>query len=281
MEIPNREKKGKRRLLMHIRKVMNFKRFFPILVLGLFLWYNLALGQSSDIMEDYTQNISGSDLEIEMVAIPAGEFLMGSPENESNRLEDEGPVHAVKIDAFWMSKYEITWDLYKLFLQRDTDDVGSKKLKKGVDIEIDATSGATVISNKKGKDVDLDIDAISGATLPYVDMSLGMGTGENLPVGNVTQLAASKFCQWLSAKTGHFYRLPTEAEWEYAARAGSQSAYHFGDDLDKLDDYAWYYENSDGSYKPVGTKLPNKWGLYDMHGNVAEWTLDAYTDNGY
>src|SRR5690554_1734720 len=113
---------------MHIRKAMISKSFLPILVLGLSLLSNLAVGQSSDILENYTQNIQGSDLKIEMVAIPAGEFLMGSPENETARLEDEGPVHAVKIDAFWMSKYEITWDLYKLFLQRDTDDVSSGKV---------------------------------------------------------------------------------------------------------------------------------------------------------
>ena len=107
-------------------------------------------------------------------------------------------------------------------------------------------------------------------------MSLGMGTSKGLPVGNVTQYAASQFCKWLSAKTGHFYRLPTEAEWEYSARAGSSTAYYFGDDPKMIEQYAWSFENSEDSYHPVGQKKPNAWGLYDMHGNVAEWTLDQY-----
>jgi formylglycine-generating enzyme required for sulfatase activity len=103
-----------------------------------------------------------------------------------------------------------------------------------------------------------------------------MGTSAGLPVGNVTQFAASQFCKWLSAKTGHFYRLPTEAEWEYFARAGTSTAYHFGDDPKDLEVYAWYYGNSEGTYHPVGKKQPNPWGLYDIYGNVAEWTLDQY-----
>ena len=81
--------------------------------------------------------------------------------------------------------------------------------------------------------------------------------------------------------TGHFYRLPTEAEWEYACRAGSNEAYSFGNDTTDLDQYAWYESNSDDKYQPVGTKKPNQWDLYDMHGNVAEWTLDQYLPTAY
>lgn len=112
-------------------------------------------------------------------------------------------------------------------------------------------------------------------------MSLGMGKGEGLPVSNVTQIAASRFCEWLSAKTGHFYRLPTEAEWEYAARAGTKTTYSFGDNIEALTDYAWFDKNSDASYHKVGQKRPNPWGLYDMYGNVAEWTLDQYFPETY
>jgi formylglycine-generating enzyme required for sulfatase activity len=81
--------------------------------------------------------------------------------------------------------------------------------------------------------------------------------------------------------TGNFYRLPTEAEWEYACRAGSSDAFSFGEDLEVLDDYAWYSSNSNDKYQLVGTKKPNAWGLYDMHGNVAEWTLDQYLPIAY
>lgn len=227
--------------------------------LSLFLSCSLGFSQAQEL-EDYTQEIGGTDLEIEMLAIPGGTFMMGSPENEELRYEDEGPVHEVKIDAFWMAKYEVTWELYNLFVNRSIDDK---------------------VSPNKGNDVALAVDAVSGATIPYVDMSLGMGTGSGLPAGNMTAYAASKFCEWLSAKTGHFYRLPTEAEWEYAARAGSTTAYHFGDDPEKLGEYAWYYENSDGRYHEVGQKEPNPWGLHDMYGNVAEWTLDQYLPEIY
>ena len=213
-----------------------------------------------EIQQPYKQLIPGTDENVEMVFIPGGTFTMGSPKSEKNHFGDEGPQHEIEIAPFWMGKYEITWDLYELFVAR----------------EIDAKKPATV----EGKEVDLDVDAVSGATQPYTDMSFGMGI-EGYPAICMTQLSAVKFCQWLSAMTGNFYRLPTEAEWEYACRAGTKTAYSFGDDPVDLDIYAWYHENSGGTYQKVGQKKPNPWGLHDMHGNVSEWTLDQYIPTVY
>lgn len=208
----------------------------------------------------YIQNIPGTPEVIEMAFIPGGTFSMGSPKSEQGHFGDEGPQHLVEVDSFWMGKFEITWDLYELFISRG----------------IDKKRPATV----SGKEVDIDVAAVSGATQPYTEMSFGMGV-EGYPAICMTQLAAVKFCEWLSAMTGNFYRLPTEAEWEYACRAGTKTAYSFGDNPSYLDIYAWHEGNSGGAYHKVGQKEPNPWGLYDMHGNVSEWTLDQYVPTVY
>lgn len=216
----------------------------------------------------YIQKLGGSDLQLHMVPIPSGSFTMGSAAHETGHRSEESPTRLLEVAAFWMSEKEITWELYQQYLNRPR---GPSAAPPEADYT-DARSGETV---------KIETDAVSGATVPYVDMSLGMGTGPGLPVGNVTRKAAARFCQWLSAQTGHFYRLPTEAEWEYAARAGSADPYFFGTETDSLDAYAWYGGNSGGRYREVGTKKPNPWGLYDILGNVAEWTLDTYDPAGY
>ncbi|MBF9255484.1 formylglycine-generating enzyme family protein [Pontibacter sp. 172403-2] len=204
----------------------------------------------------YTQDISGMNLKFDMVAIPGGEFKMGSPADEQGRNQDEGPQHTVKLSPFWMSKYEITWDLFEPFLYRDYE----------------ATQSTGAISP--------EVDAVARPTKPYLDMTFGMGK-EGHPAVGMTQYAAIQFCKWLYARTGVFYRLPTEAEWEYACRAGTTTAYSFGDAPSELDAYAWFKANSNEKTHPAGTKKPNAWGLYDMHGNVAEWTIDQYIPDFY
>jgi formylglycine-generating enzyme required for sulfatase activity len=206
-------------------------------------------------MNGYTNFIPGTTVKYSMVPIPGGEFLMGSPAGEKGRREDEGPQHKVKIPPFWMGQFEVTWNEYELFMYPDQE------------------KALTVETNNPY--LDKVSDAVSRPTKPYVEMSFGMGKGD-YPAISMTHHAASKYCQWLSAKTGHFYRLPTEAEWEYAARAGSTTAYFFGDDPARLKEFAWTAHNSDFKYQKVGRKKANPWGLFDIYGNVLEWCLDQY-----
>ena len=207
-------------------------------------------------MKAYTNTIPGSQVSYGMVPIPSGEFVMGSPAKEAGRQADEGPQHKVKISPFWMGRCEVTWGEFEMFMFPDEE----RKFKDTIPTD---------------PYVDKISDAVSRPTKPYVEMSFGMGK-DGFPAISMTQHAANKYCEWLSGKTGHFYRLPTEAEWEYACRAGTTTAYSFGDDPSVLGDYAWYGKNSDFKYQKVGRKKPNPWGLYDMHGNVAEWCLDQY-----
>ena len=234
------------------------KQFF-YLFSTVFLCFN-AVAQDANF-KNYTQKIGGSPQVYDMVAIPGGEFLMGSPASEKGRRPDEGPQHKVKIEPFWMGKTEVIWDIYDLY--------AFKNMEK----EMAARHPDPDKSVQK-------TDASTRPSPPYVDMSFGMGRS-GYPAINMTQYAAIHFCKWLYEKTGIFYRLPTEAEWEYACRAGSKTAYSFGADDAKIDEYAWYRKNSDAAYKKIGQKKPNAFGLHDMHGNVMEWTLDQYIPDYY
>lgn len=212
-------------------------------------------------MKPYKQAIPGTEVSFEMVAIPGGEFLLGSPESEAKRNPDEGPQVKVKIEPFWMGKYEVTWNEYDIW-----------------SFNLDIQRRKTL--NLQPTALDPKADAVTRPTKPYTDMTFGMGH-DGYPAICMTQHAAKTYCEWLSEKTGQYYRLPTEAEWEYACRAGSKTAYFFGDDPAKLDEYAWHFGNSDEKYHPIGKKKPNPWGLYDIHGNVSELCLDQYDENRY
>jgi formylglycine-generating enzyme required for sulfatase activity len=206
---------------------------------------------------DYTGKIPKTGVPYKMVAIAGGQFLLGSPDTEPGRRRNEGPPSRVKVSPFWLGKYEVTWDEFEPFMITTIE-----RFKNGVRKDFDPA-------------VHTDVDAVSGPTAPYADMSFGMGR-LGYPAICMTQHAANKYCQWLSAQTGHFYRLPTEAEWEYACRAGTTSAYSFGEDPVELSDYGWYIDNSEEKSQKVGQKKPNAWGLHDMHGNVMEWTADQF-----
>jgi formylglycine-generating enzyme required for sulfatase activity len=169
----------------------------------------------------------------DMVLIPAGEFIMGSPDGEG--YDDEHPQHAVFVDSFYLGKYEVTFEQYDLFCEQ------------------------------------------TGRSKPY---DHGWGRGKR-PVMNVSWDDAAAFCDWLSERSGERYRLPTEAEWEYACRAGTTTQFSFGDSARDLDFYAWHRGNAGRRTHPVGTLIANPWGLHDMYGNVWEWCSDWYGKSYY
>lgn len=221
--------------------------------LFLLVFFILGLFQDDSNFEPYTQKIPGTEVQFNLVPIPEGSFEMGS---DSSPFADEKPAHSIKIDAFWMGTHEITWDIFELFLDKN--------------YELAMTE----------EPISELVDGLSRPSIPYLDMTFGMGK-EGKPAVGMTQYGAIQFCHWLYLKTGIFYRLPTEAEWEYAARAGTESKYFFGADPELLKEYAWIAENTSESTQKVGQKKPNPWGLYDIYGNVMEWTSDQYDPDFY
>jgi formylglycine-generating enzyme len=215
-------------------------------------------------MVPYTMTIPGTEVQYEMIPVPGGTFMMGSPPSEEGRQPYEGPQFEVAVKPFWMGKCEVTWAEYKQYmaLYGIFKDFQTRRIRPVTD--------------------DNEIDAVTAPTELYdPSYTFPFGEDDRLPAVTMTQYAARQYTKWLSGITGNFYRLPSEAEWEYACRAGTETAYSFGDDPDDLDDYAWYYDNSDEQPHPVGQKKPNPWGLYDMHGNVAELVLDQLLEDGY
>ena len=220
-----------------------------------------AIAATPEEMKAYSEPLMHTTFKLDMLPVKGGKFVMGSPDAETGRRDDEGPMHEVELSPFWMSKYEITWNQYEVWSDR-----------------VDSLRRAAY--GKPTTPRDKLADSVTRPTPPYTDMSFGMGR-ENNPAICMTQHSARMFCTWLSAKTGRYYRLPTEAEWEYVCRAGTTTMYSFGDDPSQIGEYAWYTDNSEGIYHPVGKKKPNPWGFYDMHGNVAEWVLDQYVPDTY
>ncbi len=179
---------------------------------------------------------------LDMVAIEGGSFLMGSPEDESERRSNE-TRHRVNVSAFRMGRTSVTKAQYREVMELDEAPGPGGDDQPVTEVSwFDATAFCNRLSEREGLP-------------PYYRIE-----GEEV--------------SWIEDAGG--YRLPTEAEWEYAARAGSTGRWSFGDDESELGRHAWFYENSDLEAHPVATREPNPWGLHDMHGNVWEWCWDVY-----
>jgi sulfatase modifying factor 1 len=228
-----------------------------------------------DKFESFTEKIPGSNVSFDMVAIPGGTFNMGSPESEPLRKADEGPVRKVTLSRFWIAKTEVTWDEYLAFF-RATGSQGR-------------TEGQVIVKK--------NVDAISGATPPWGAPDQGWGKGKR-PAITMSWHAASVYCQWLSKVTGKKYRLPTEAEWEYACRGGTETPYFFtgspknftssgflkkifGTDTAVIASNVVYKQNSLSKTKEPSSVKENPFGLKNMSGNVAEFCLDVYSADTY
>jgi len=175
---------------------------------------------------------------MKLVLIPNGTFQMGSPPSEEDRSSDERQHEVTISKDYYLGVTEVTQEQYEKVMGKNPSEFQGGKIK---------------------------------------------GNSLNHPVELVSWEDAVEFCRKLSElpeekAAGRVYRLPTEAEWEYACRAGSKTVFHFGDDPGSLGDYAWFEENANSQTHPVGQKKPNPWGLYDMHGNVWEWCSDWYGD---
>jgi formylglycine-generating enzyme len=225
--------------------------------------------------ESFTEKIPGTTVAFDMVAIPEGTFNMGSPDNEPLRKGDEGPVRKVKVSKFWMGKIEVSWNEYLAFFQAT------------------ASQGRTegqVITNKK-------VDAITGPTPPWGAPDQGWGKGTR-PAITMSWRAANTYCEWLTKVTGKKYRLPTEAEWEYACRGNTTTPYFFdgdpkkftskgilkkvfGPDTTNINSHIVYMENSSSKTKDPGSVKENPFGLKNMTGNIAEFCSDFYSPDAY
>lgn len=222
---------------------------------------------------NFTEKIPGTSQSFNMIAIPGGQFMMGSHKKEPFRKDDEGPAHPVQLNRFFMAEIEVSWDEYLEFFK------------------------ATSSQGRKEAEEANDVDAISGPTPPWGAPDQGWGKGSR-PAITMSWKAANVYCQWLSKVTGKKYRLPTEAEWEYAARGGTNTPYFFegspkdytseglfkklfGPDTTVINSYVAYKANSPTQTVEPGSVKANPFGLKNMLGNVYEFCSDYYSPTAY
>lgn len=229
--------------------------------------------------KNFTEQIPKSSVSFNMMAIPGGTFKIGSPESEPFRKADEGPVHEVQISSFFMAEIEVSWDEYLAFYAQT------------------AAEGRSTDTEGLRKNKSKETDAISGATPPYGQPDQGWGLGKR-PAISFSFHAAETYCKWLSKVTGKNYRLPTEAEWEYASRGRTEGPYFFPGDPKKfektglraklskndtavINSYVIFKGNSPAKTQLPERVKPNPFGLRNMLGNVAEFCSDYYKADTY
>ena len=230
-----------------------------------------------DKHEDYTETIPNTSIAFNMKAIPGGSFIIGSPKDEQMNKPDEQPQKEVNISPFFMAEIEVTWDEYLAFYS--------------------ATAAEGRSTDTEGTRIESEVDAITGPTPPYGQPDQNWGLG-NRPAITMTHHAAETYCKWLSYVTGKTYRLPTEAEWEYAARGGTVTPYFFdgnprdfsdkgffgklfGKSNDLINEYIIYAGNSQAKTETPDMVEPNPYGLKNMLGNAAEYCSDWYAEDAY
>lgn len=234
------------------------KLFLTTAVLAAVAALNTTNVQAAEL-QNYTETVKVSDsksFKIEMIAIPGGKCKIGASADDEDRGEYDLDQEEVEVKPFYMSKTEITWGQFEPWVWDGDMPV---KLTKEV---------------KKKENV----DGLCRPSSPYGTISRGLGDSRKHPAFGMTRFSAEKYCEWLSKKTGKKFRLPTEAEWEYAARAGSTDSYYWGNDAEEAGEYAWYADNSEADTHQVAQKKPNKFGLYDMLGGVGEWVQPKTKD---